>query len=399
MDEDQMTLTPDENSTDMGNAIENSDVENVSENKKRKRKSKTSNEEKPKRNAKEAKCEVELTPDSKVLTTDDLKLGNDSWSVISIVGKYEKGLLDFGLPQQRAVVWGKDKRSAYIHSILSGLHKFQPTPILNRIGSGKNVKYVVYDGKQRLLGSIISYVNGEFALKGLKNDPLIECDGHYYNINGLRFEQLPQVLKDRLSSANMSVLITDNCNDEIMRFVMLRVNSGEQMSSFDIARIRKADMTDIEQFANHGIFKVMKKLGVKGYSEMVVRTWITLYEEEPKLTGKHINEIMQNLQMTDEQIANIEEIYDTILEAYNILDERGSGVGDIMLNKTRFMDFIPIVEKFDTAEQFADWVEDFFRNMPDDYKELVIGGHTTTPTYRNRRVEIIKQNAEAYLNR
>ena len=66
------------------------------------------------RKAKIKDCEVEITEDSHVLSTDDLKLNNDTWSVRDIYIKYTNSnkLLDFEIPQQRAVVWKKDCKSA-----------------------------------------------------------------------------------------------------------------------------------------------------------------------------------------------------------------------------------------------------------------------------------------------
>lgn len=345
-------------------------------------------------------CECNITEDSHVLSTDDLKLNTDTWSVRDIYIKYTNSnkLLDFEIPQQRAVVWKKDRKSAYIHSILAGLYKFQPAFIVNQVGKGKMKLYQVYDGKQRMLGSIVSYLNDEFALCGLKNDPLIECNGHYYNVNGCKFSQLPEELKEKLRGASMNVLIADNASEEIMRFIMLRINSGEQMTPFDVARIRRSDMDDFEALSKHEIFKVMlttNKFNQKKYHEIIAKTYISLYEEEPKFSGKHINEIIENLEISEEKQEEINGIYDKLLGAYNILNDKGSDVVKTMFNITNFTSYLRYVNEFGNSERLADWLEYFFENTPDEYNS----NHSTTKNEILTRMGIIKNSIDEFLNK
>lgn len=345
-------------------------------------------------------CEVEIAEDSHVLSTDDLKLNTDTWSVRDIYIKYTNSnkLLDFEIPQQRAVVWKKDRKSAYIHSILAGLHKFQPAFIVNQIGKGKMKLYQVYDGKQRMLGSIVSYLNDEFALCGLKNDPLLECNGHYYNVNGCKFSQLPEELKEKLRGASMNVLIADNASEEIMRFIMLRINSGEQMNAFDVARIRRSDMDDFEELSKHDIFKTMltkNKYDQKKYHEIIAKTYIALYEDEPKYSGKHINEIIENLEISEDKQEEINGIYDKLLGAYNILNDKGSAVTKAMFNITNFTSYLRYVNEFDKSERLADWLDYFFWNTPEEYSS----NHSTTKNEILTRMNIVKNSIDEFLSK
>lgn len=352
--------------------------------------------------SKEANCEVEVTEYSNILTTEDLRLSNDSWNIMTIYTRYmgAKKTLDFEISHQRAVVWKKDKRSAYIHSILCGLHKFQPAIILNRVGKGKDVTYKVYDGKQRMLGAIIGYINGEFALCGLKGDPIIECNGKYYDVNGLKYEKLPQCLKDKITGASMNILIADNASEDIMRFIMLRINSGEQMTPFDVARIRKADMSDFNALSKHDIFKVMltpNKYAHKKYDDLIAKTWIALYEENPKYSGSHVNDIMENLTITEEQQEEIRRLYDKLLGAYNILAEKDSPVSKEIFKVTYFTDYLRFINKFNNSERLADWFEYFFTNIPTDYSNVIKGGHSTTPGAIHDRMCIIENSINEFL--
>ena len=109
-------------------------------------------------------------------TVEELRISNATWSVMTIHKMYHSSKrqeIDFDIPQQRGIAWKNSKKSLYIHSVLMGLHRFQGAIIVNKIKdeNGKPV-YKVYDGKQRMLSALIKFIEGEYALSGLKNEPL-----------------------------------------------------------------------------------------------------------------------------------------------------------------------------------------------------------------------------------
>ena len=59
----------------------------------------------------------------------------------------------------------------------------------------------------------------------------------------------------------------------------------------------------------------MNKFNQKKYHEIIAKTYIALYEEEPKFSGKHINEIIENLEISEEKQEEINGIYDKLLGA------------------------------------------------------------------------------------
>lgn len=196
----------------------------------------------------------------------------------------------------------------------------------------------------------------------------------------------------------MKVLIADNASEEIMRFIMLRINSGEQMTPFDVARIRRSDMDDFEALSKHGIFKAMltaNKFNQKKYHEIIAKTYIALYEDEPKYSGKHINEIIENLEITEDKQEEINGIYDKLLGAYNILVEKGSAVAKTMFNITNFTSYLRYVNKLDNSEKLADWLDYFFWNTPEEYNS----NHSTTKNEILTRMNIIKNSIDEFLSK
>lgn len=339
-------------------------------------------------------------------TVEELRISNATWSVMTIHKMYhnpKRKEIDFDIPQQRGIAWKNSKRSLYIHSVLMGLHRFQGAIIVNKIKdeNGKPV-YKVYDGKQRMLSALIKFVDGEYALSGLKNEPLIDNDGEPYNIDRKSFKKLPDELRQRLMDASMNVCVVDNGSDEMMNLIFRRINSGEQMSSFDISRSHRENLDDIRTLSNHVLFT--KMLSKNTYAnlkqhELVVKTWIALYEEDPRFTGKHVDEVMSKIEITPEQSEEMTHIFDKIYDAYMILTERNKPVTKLMFNKTHFITYIPYVNKFDTAESFANWLEQFFTNLPDEYVHAVSEGHSTTVNTVQRRFDIVSESINEFTNK
>lgn len=179
---------------------------------------------------------------------------------------------------------------------------------------------------------------------------------------------------------------------------MLRINSGEQMTPFDVARIRRSDMDDFEALSKHEIFKAMltmNKFNQKKYHEIIAKTYIALYEDEPKYSGKHINEIIENLEITEDKQEEINGIYDKLLGAYNILVEKGSAVAKTMFNITNFTSYLRYVNKLDNSEKLADWLDYFFWNTPEEYNS----NHSTTKNEILTRMNIIKNSIDEFLSK
>ena len=91
-----------------------------------------------------------------------------TWSVRKLYTMYknkEYKQIDFDIPTQRGIMWEISRRSLYIHSVLLGLHVFQSAIIVNAVKDeeGRTV-YQVYDGKQRILSTLMKYIDGEYCL-------------------------------------------------------------------------------------------------------------------------------------------------------------------------------------------------------------------------------------------
>lgn len=338
------------------------------------------------------------------------KVISEPWSVARIYKIYtnkKRKQIDFDIPQQRGIAWDIKRRSLYIHSVLMGLHVFQSAIIVNSVPDeeGKPV-YKVYDGKQRCLSALIKFISGEYKLSGLKNEPpILDDDGEPYNLNGKKYEDLPDSIAQRLMDATMTVAVAQNASEQMMGIIFRRINNGKSMTALDISRSQSnntATMEKIKILSNHILFTSLmksKNLEAKKQEEMVIKTWIALFEEEPCFTGKHVNDLMKTLDMTEEQSAKIVDTYNVLYETHVSLSQNYPDIAKTAFNKTHFVTIVPYVEKFADAAQLTNWIVEFFTNMPEDYAEIINTGHTTTASSVKARYEAMAKNVEEYLSR
>lgn len=175
------------------------------------------------------------------------------------------------------------------------------------------------------------------------------------------------------------------------------------MSKFDIARSYKQGMKDIKELTNHELFNVMltstERKALK-QQEIIIRSWIALFEEEPNLTPAHVNEVMKVLSIDTDEREQLKSSYDFIFEAYKLMaiEKENSDIIKLMFKPTHFIGYLPYLEKFDTPEQFAKWVEKFFGNMPEAYASLV-REHTTSPSSIKARRELIEKSVNEFLGK
>jgi len=156
----------------------------------------------------------------------DLALSASDWTVETLYGQIQKGNVDLNPSFQRRDVWDVKKKSAFIESLMLGI----PVPQIV-IAQKKNErgKYIVLDGKQRLL-SIRDFYDGRYALSGLSV---------LKELQGFHCDRLPEGWKDSLDNSTVrAVRITGWCRDSVLYTVFHRLNTGSV--SLSLQELRSA---------------------------------------------------------------------------------------------------------------------------------------------------------------
>lgn len=137
--------------------------------------------------------------------------------LVSIARLVETAAIDVSPRFQRRDRWTPDKQALLIESFLTNI----PVPPVYlaedvaRLGS-----YAVIDGKQRLT-AISAFFSNQLALRGLTRLPLL---------NGLRYEDLPDQIRNPLGNKNLRITtLLRQSSEELKHEVFLRLNTGGEI--------------------------------------------------------------------------------------------------------------------------------------------------------------------------
>lgn len=319
----------------------------------------------------------------------------EQWSVNIFVKRYEKGEINFDNPIQRGIVWNKVMSSLYIHSLLYDILVYQKPFLVSKKENGVDI----LDGKQRGT-TLIKYVNNEFALTGLQKEPLIMVDGKPYQINGKFFKQLPDELQWKILDFSIDIAKLENAPVEIEALFFDRSNGGKAMAKIDLARSKNRSIEVVKEIAQHEIFKAMfsdKQLIKLPQDEIVVKTWQALNETDPDYSSKHFNDLMEELEITDENKQQIMSVYDKVFEAYKNVLIKDKELSNMIMKKTHFLTYVAFVEQFESVDKLAEWLMLFYSNMPTEYIEAS-KQQTTSNKNTTIRINIVKESVEKFLN-
>jgi len=154
----------------------------------------------------------------------DIVTWSTDWTIETIVNQLEKGNIDLNPKFQRRDAWNPIKKSRLIESVIYGL----PIPqivLAEDKKRGRRNKYIIVDGKQRLLTLqqfCSNTINDEkrLTLKGLKNRAL----------NGLTYSLLEEKDQDRfenfLNQSIRSVILKNWPSENFLYTIFYRLNTG-----------------------------------------------------------------------------------------------------------------------------------------------------------------------------
>jgi len=137
--------------------------------------------------------------------------------------------LNFEMAIQRNEVWKDARRSLFMHSVIIG---FPTNPIHAILGEGEAMD--VLDGKQRLT-TILRYVADQFKLDASTPDAIV--NGNRYEIKGLFYSQLPDVLKDKIKEYKLFFFTYTDITDDEIEELFIRLNNGESLTKVELTRV------------------------------------------------------------------------------------------------------------------------------------------------------------------
>lgn len=294
-----------------------------------------------------------------------IKKANLNWTAKRMSKMFDKGEITFDNVIQRGYVWDDKRKSLLIHSMIMGY----PIPAFYAVKSEDN--YDMLDGKQRCK-AIRDFMNDVYELKDVPDITFSDKEGQdqELNIEKKKFSELPEEVRDLIADYSLTVYWFDDCiTDEEIAEMFFRLNNGKPLSAIELTRVRAKSMETIKEIADHELFKsalTAKALERYTNEDIVIKSWVMLHEEQPSLETKYIRPIMESVELEEKDKKELKEIYDRILNAYNILEEKETGkkITKRLLTRTHMISIVPIVwqslEDGLSDEQFAEWFAQFF---------------------------------------
>ena len=271
----------------------------------------------------------------------------ETWSVRTLYNMMNRGQLDFDWDKQRGYVWNNNKASLFIHSIFWGM---------------------------------------------LENTETFQVNGKY-------FKQLPQELQDKIWDMQINIAVLENATPDVEAEMFARMNNGQAVSRTDIAIAKNDSSIQFDELGKHEIFTAFlrkKEIESKKYRTIIVKTYIALTSDKPNYKSANVHKLESDLRLSDGDIELITTLYDNLLETYKYIVLIEDNIGKKMFNNDFMYYYIPYIHMFNNNfEKLAQWINSFYKNVPDEYNNSV--GFSADSVNTVNKMNIIKDSIEKFL--
>ena len=317
----------------------------------------------------------------------------------------EKGSLSFDNAVQRSFVWKNTSKDNRMSMLIDSMMRGFPVPAMYCNCIYEDVKSKIYDfldGKQRVT-TIVKFLKDEFPLV---NIPTFEDEeGNEQDFNGLVYSQLPEEVQDTIKTYSLTVYYYENMDQEDAEEMFRRLNNGKSLTAIELTRANAASGDKIRRMASHDLFDLAlseKSLASYANEDVVIKTWVLLYSDKKSFETNHIRPIMKESIITEDQVEEINKIYDTFLNICKGLKEEKSKVAKKILGKNHLISLMSIIQKAVREnmdlEIVKEWVVDFFEtgtrdiSVNDRYNEFAKGRIAVTEEAVNIRTRILNDS-------
>lgn len=247
------------------------------------------------------------------------------WTANTLVKQMNKGIARYDSAVQRTLVWTVEQKSLLIHSLIINA----PVPPMYCVSYKEDDKtyYDFMDGKQRS-HAISEFMSGDYELTDV---PELEMeDGTIIDINGLKYEDLSESMKDSIKNYSITIYVYDDITDDQMSDIFFRLNNGKSLTAIEKTRVKAKSLEQIQNVANHNLFsEVLTDKAFAKYTneDIVIKSFIMLKEQEPCLDTKVLSGFVENTEITDKEVENLNSIFDRIQNVRKmILDDEDYGL-------------------------------------------------------------------------
>lgn len=309
-----------------------------------------------------------------------LKKANISWSVKQVVKMIRNGNIKFDNAVQRGYEWDKKRSSLLVHSCIAGY----PIPPFYAI-KGEDGKYDMLDGKQRMT-SLKQFYDNEFALVDVPGI-ITENEGTEIeiDINGLKYEDLDEEMKDALDSTMLTVYYFDDITEDEVAEMFFRLNNGKACSSSVTTRVKAKSKDIIKELGQNELFTMaLSKKALESYTnEDIVIKALYMFSGADNLETKNVRKWISETDIKEKDALELSCVFERIKVAAEEIEKKDKKIAKKILSKTHMLSLIPIIQQSRTDKvkdgDLVNWLWSFFyttdkTTVSDAYNEACTSG-------------------------
>lgn len=293
---------------------------------------------------------------------------------------------------QRGNVWDNDRKSLLIDSILQDYE----VPVLYAKRTDNGV-YDMLDGKQRST-AIFEFINDKFPLTNI-SDEFAEFEDMY-------FSQLDGEMQDAILDFQLTIRYFDGITDDEVKELFYRLNNGKPLTNFEQVKAKCKSLEIAKDFiAENEIFKE-DKLGKTEDKqlELFFKAWTIMFHEHPSFEKKQLNPIMIETRVSEEQVKEMNEVFDYIYDGIKYLDgleneqKANEKARKRILTATHFLSLLPIakmaIEDKVEDKNFILWAKGFYSggrraSIDDVYNDYATRGSAKADSIAKRNTRLM----------
>lgn len=354
-----------------------------------------------------------------------LEKTNTSYTGQQIPTMIKNGRITFDSIVQRSYVWDKTRKSNFIGSVLMRY----PVGVIYAKATYPNPDkpkervVSVLDGQQRLT-TLALFRTGLFALEGIPTVTMFDSEeslesaksmvpegqidelfsmgmiqitdkdtedfsytedqiGSYIlNLNGKKYEDLPEYCKHLFDTFGVAVYIFDNLRKHEEYEMFKRLNAGKPLSikEKNIANCR--DLRTMLEIGEHPIFRYLlteKAISAKKYVSIIGKTWMMLFDDVDTLSfdSSSLNPALELLVISDEEKEKINRIYDNFVTVFEQINDKK--ILRKIKKETHFVSLIPYASEVSSLirliEKFYQ-TDDGSASIDESYNAASMGGNS-----------------------
>ena len=313
---------------------------------------------------------------------------NINWTAKALSNQMEKGKVNYDNAVQRNLVWGVEKKSLLIHSMIYGYAI--PAMYFTR---DENGVYDSLDGKQRS-NAISEFLHDEFPLSS-DTPPVMDENGSMEDISGMYFSQLPEWVQDKIKDYNLTIYYYADMTEQEIREFFRRLNNGKPLSAIELTRANVPSLTIFQQLAKHNAIQfVVSEAGRKRFTDEMIamQLYQLITEEYPDFSTKPFREWASKVEVNSEVLDTINSGLDAYMTFAKSLIDVNNKVLRTIKGRTHFISCAYYcclaVENDVSQDEINRTLTEFFSGHPSissEYNHTVSAGSAKPTSVQTRR--------------